>query len=88
MKKFLKILLWLTVLISVGLFTVFLINVQVGSYAKNIIYQSPAEVPDNSEVAIVLGAKVWSDGSLSHVLLDRVETGVGLYKTGKVKNFS
>lgn len=85
MKKFFKIILWLIVLASLGLFAVFIINVQVGSYSKNKIYKTIEEVPNDSQIAIILGARVWNDGSLSHALLDRVETGVELYKAGKVK---
>ncbi len=36
-------------------------------------------------VAIVFGAGVWPDGTLSAVLADRVETAVALYKQGKVQ---
>jgi SanA protein len=36
-------------------------------------------------VAIVLGARVYPNGSLSGMLRDRVETAVALYKAGKVQ---
>jgi SanA protein len=36
-------------------------------------------------VAIVFGAGVWPDGSLSPVLADRVNTAVTLYRSGKVQ---
>lgn len=85
MKWFWRIFLTLIVLALLGLLTVYLINLQVASYSKNKIYQSVAEVPNDKSVAIVLGAKVWDDGSLSHALLDRVTTGVELYKAGKVQ---
>ncbi|MFZ5598131.1 MAG: SanA/YdcF family protein [Bacillota bacterium] len=48
---------------------------------KNIV--SPAEAPQ-AQAALVLGAYVLPDGSLSHMLRDRVETAVELYKNGKV----
>jgi SanA protein len=38
-----------------------------------------------SEVAIVLGAKVFQNGHLSAILGDRVKTGIELYQQGKVK---
>ena len=38
-----------------------------------------------ADAAIVLGAKVYTSGAPSHVLADRLETGVELYKKGKVK---
>jgi SanA protein len=85
MKKFLRILLWLTVLGSLGLFILLLINWQVSSYSRDRIYRSADAIPAEDRIAIVLGAKVWEDGSLSHALLDRVTTAVELYKAGKVK---
>jgi SanA protein len=86
MKKWFWRTFWsLLILGSVGLLTVYLINLQVASYSNNKIYQSITEVPNDKSVAIVLGAKVWDDGSLSHALIDRVTTGVELYKAGKVK---
>ncbi len=69
----------------IGLFAVYLINLQIASYSTDKIYKNVAEVPNDNSVAIVLGAKVWDDGSLSHALIDRVTTGVELYKAGKVK---
>lgn len=85
MKKFLRILLWLTILSLSALLFVLLINLQVASYSKDKIYRSAEVVPAENRIAIVLGAKVWDDGSLSHALLDRVTTAVELYKAGKVK---
>jgi SanA protein len=44
---------------------------------------SPREAPE-AEVAIILGARVYSNGEPSPMLADRLETGVQLYKLGKV----
>jgi SanA protein len=85
MKKLLRILLWLIVLACLGLFAIFLINLQVSSYSKDKIYKTASDVPAENRIAIVLGAKVWDDGSLSHALIDRVTTAVELYQAGKVK---
>ncbi len=85
MKKFLRILLWLTGLALFALLAVYLINLRVASYSNEKIYRSANDVPTENRIAIVLGAKVWDDGSLSHALLDRVTTAVELYKVGKVK---
>lgn len=85
MKKFFRILLWLTILASLGLFAIFLINLQVSSYSKDKIYKSVEAVPNENRIAIVLGAKVWDGGVPSFVLEDRIITAVELYKAGKVK---
>lgn len=85
MKKFLRILLYLTLLALTGLFSVYLINLRVASYSKDTIYRSAETVPNDNRVAIVLGAKVWDGGVPSFVLEDRIITAVELYKAGKVK---
>ena len=85
MKKFFRFLLWLFTFLLVGLFAACLINFQVLSYSNNKIYPSVEEVPNDNQVAIVLGAKVWGEGAPSFVLEDRIITAVNLYKAGKVK---
>jgi vancomycin permeability regulator SanA len=44
----------------------------------------PDEAPE-AYVAIVLGARVYSDGQPSPMLADRLETGLELYRAGNVK---
>ncbi len=55
----------------------------VDRYYSRFIY-TPDKVP-TQRVAIVFGARVYSDGRLSAMLQDRVETAVQLYRTGKVQ---
>lgn len=50
----------------------------------NTVIYSAADVPPQ-RVALVLGARVYSNGRLSGMLRDRVETAVDLYKAGKVQ---
>jgi len=38
-----------------------------------------------AQAALVLGARVYQGGTLSPILADRVETGIELYKSGKVE---
>lgn len=54
----------------------------------NAMYQQTAleSIPSQS-VAIVFGAGVWPDGSLSMVLRDRLDAAVELYLAGKVQKF-
>ncbi len=52
-------------------------------YYSQLIY-SPEKAPPR-QVAIVFGARVHADGRLSHMLQDRVEMAVRLYKAGKVQ---
>ena len=48
------------------------------------IYKTVDQLPGRP-VALILGAGLWSDGSLTPVLADRVFTGVELYRVGKVE---
>lgn len=52
--------------------------------ARGQIYHDPLELP-GCRVALVLGAGVRPDGSLSPLLKDRVDTAVALYRAGKVR---
>ncbi len=51
--------------------------------ARRHIVAGPQDAPA-AEVAIVLGARVYPDGTPSPMLADRLATGVELYKVGKV----
>jgi SanA protein len=59
-------------------------NLVITRSAAAHIVSDPADAPE-AEVAIVLGARVYSNGGLSPMLTDRLATGVQLYKLGKVK---
>ncbi len=52
--------------------------------AASHIVDDAAAAP-KAKVAIVLGARVYSDGTPSPMLGDRLQTAVDLYKTGKVQ---
>lgn len=51
---------------------------------KPHIVETANEVP-SAQVAIILGAKVFDTGTISDVLVDRLDTGIDLYGQGKVK---
>lgn len=55
------------------------------SHFSSPFWRNDLEKMDKREVAMVLGARVFEDGTLSTVLEDRVQTGIDLYKAGKVK---
>lgn len=52
---------------------------------KAHIYSEASAIPA-AETAIILGASVHSDGKLSPILKDRVDTALQLFKNGKVQN--
>ena len=77
----------LIILLILGLLTVLaiiLINLQVGSYSTDRIYNEVDSVPAEDRIAIVLGARV-RNGEPSDMLYDRVITSVELYKAGKTR---
>jgi SanA protein len=76
-------------LISAGIILVLLVaallvsNLVMTRSAASHIVRTPNEAP-HAQAAIVLGAKVSADGTPSDMLVDRLETGIKLYKLGKV----
>ena len=60
----------------------FLLQLWVEAHYRPQIYELDAAPAQR--VAIVFGARVYSDGQLSPMLRDRVETAVRLYEAGKV----
>ena len=59
-------------------------NLIVTRSAADSIVQNLEDAP-RAQAAIVLGARVYADGTPSPMLVDRLETGIKLYKMGKVK---
>lgn len=55
-------------------------------YSEKYIYFETYNIPDAPTV-LVPGAMVWSNGTLSGILEDRVNAALLLYNKGKVKNF-
>jgi SanA protein len=58
-------------------------NLLVTRSAETHIVPSP-EKADFAQCAIVLGARVYADGTPAPMLVDRLQTGIELYKLGKV----
>ena len=84
MRRTVRVTLWaiLTVFIVTSLILIST-NILVSRSARAI--KTDIQAVEPSTVAIVLGAKVYEDGSLSAVLADRVDTSIDLYQSGKVK---
>ncbi|MCK4906644.1 MAG: YdcF family protein [Spirochaetes bacterium] len=67
----------------IGLITVFIINTYIKNFSRPFIVTM--EKCPQAQAAIVLGAAVWQNKYLSHILQDRMDTAISLYKMGKVK---
>ncbi len=59
-------------------------NAAVLSIGRRGVYERAGAVPPRA-VAIVLGARVWDDGSPSDVLEDRLAVALDLYRMGRVR---
>lgn len=72
-------------LVVVGLFVI-AINLHVQNFSEQYIKSKPSEIkfadPEKIPVVLILGASVRSDGSLSSVLEDRVNTALDVYQSG------
>ncbi|HYD34720.1 MAG TPA: ElyC/SanA/YdcF family protein [Vitreimonas sp.] len=70
--------------IVILLSSLWLINWWVHTSTISLI-TTPSQVDAPYQTALVLGAKVYSDGGLSHMTQDRADTAIELYRTSKVK---
>lgn len=74
----------LLILILLGFLTYALINLYIVKSTKKAIFSQIEEVPQ-AQVALILGAGLKADGSLSGVLEDRTLRALELYEAGKVE---
>ena len=82
-KRFRNIIIVLLCLAVVGVAVLFLISGHVKSAAKDrILTVDEAAELDDVDCIIVLGCQVKDDGSLSHMLRDRLMRGLELYEVG------
>ncbi len=83
---FLKVLRYLVVVLVLVLLVTSGLSVYIRNTTKDYIYERVEELPEAYTV-LVLGASVRSNGELSTILRDRVESALLLYAQGKVKRF-
>jgi len=83
LKKFLQFIL---ILFALGILVIWGISIYIQQITVSSIYEEIETLPA-AHTVIVLGASVHSDGKLSPILQDRVDTALDLYKKDKVKRF-
>jgi len=83
-KKIIKYLKWALAAFALLVLLIIFCNYEVIHTAKPLICKTMDEVP-NSQAALVLGAKVFKNGYLANMTLDRANMGIALYRAGKVK---
>jgi len=86
MKKLKKFILFSVIGIVLIIFTILGIEAIFLRHTSEDIYSDISKIPPR-ETVIILGASVHSDGKLSPILKDRVDTAIKLYRSKKVKNF-
>lgn len=84
MKKMIVVALAMAVILIVFVSSV---TIHIQNFAKPYIFNAESLDKPSCYTAIVLGASVHRNGSLSSVLLDRVNSALELYRSGKVKRF-
>jgi len=82
MKKRKIILLILAVLFFSSI--ILLINLRVFWQSRGLIFENIENAP-SKQTALILGARVLSNGKMSDILSDRVKSALELYDNGKVK---
>jgi len=86
MNKLKKIIRFILILFALGILFIFGISIYIQQVTVSSIYEEIETLPATNTV-IVLGASVHSNGKLSPILQDRVDTALNLYEKGKVKRF-
>lgn len=86
MIKIKKLILATVLSLVVAILIVLGLKAYIERNTQHLIYDDISLVPP-AETVIVLGASVHSDGKLSAILQDRVETAINLYRNNKVKRF-
>ncbi len=76
----------LCVLLALAVLTPCVINAVVMLSASKVYNQRGRGGGTRADCVLVLGAKVNSNGTLSHMLEDRMSTGVDLYQSGAGKD--
>jgi len=77
----------MTIILIISLGVIFLAlyaNYQINRSTSRYCFNNFHQLPD-VKIALVLGAKVYPDQTLSLILADRVDKGIELYQSGKVE---
>lgn len=86
MTRLKKLTLFPLLLLAFGLILIWGLNIYILQSTNSRTFNSLETLPA-AHTVIILGASVYSDGSLSPILQDRVDTGLKLYRNGKAKRF-
>ena len=82
-KKFKKYFKKVILICVIGAGIIFVVNWYILKSTKSQIFYEQDKLSEK-QTALLLGARVYSDGRLSHIMQDRAETAIEIYKMGKV----
>ncbi len=68
---------------KVFVFSIIVINIYIGIASRPYLYDDLTNVPE-AEAVLIPGAAILPNGAPTQFFLDRVDTGLALYKAGKV----
>lgn len=83
--NFRKLLIFVFFVLCIFLFFIF-VNIYIIRESAPYIFDNVKDMP-KSQVALILGARVYENGKMSDILSDRVIKAIELYKGGKVSKF-
>lgn len=86
MNTFKKFSVFILSMFFVGFVVIWGLSSYIGNSTEAFIFEEIESIP-SSETVIVLGASVFSDGKLSPILQDRVDTALELFNQNKVQQF-
>lgn len=86
MKNLKRFSILILLVLTFGLILIWSLNAYILQETNSRLYNNIQSLP-TAHTVIILGASVHSDGKLSPILQDRVDTGLKLYNIGKVKRF-
>lgn len=86
MKRFKKIFIYCCFLLLAGILIIAGLSEFIRYETSSQIYRNMDSLPA-SHTVIILGASVYSDGKLSPILQDRMDTALDLYRKGKAARF-
>ena len=86
MRRLKKFILFSVIGLVLIIFTILGIEAIFKRQTTDLIYRDMSSMPQ-AKTVIILGASVHTNGSLSPILKDRVDTAIKLYKANKVEKF-
>lgn len=86
MNRLKKYIIYLLIILGGGIAFIWGLSTYVIEISSDKIYSNISKLPQSNTI-IVLGASVHSDGKLSPILRDRVDTALDIFRSGRAKQF-